>query len=357
LAFWKSPRLRLSIPWYTSLVRRLLFRLPPERAQQVAEATLAVRPAWRAVGRRFRVRNSILCRTVAGMHLDNPIGLAAGFDKQCRYLDSLGHLGFGYLVGGTVIPRPAPGNPRPRLLRVTASHSLINSMGFPSDGLRAVEARLRRLVDPATPVMVSVAALDIEGFDECHRALEPLVDAVELNVSSPNTQGLQRFHQPQELLQLLERMNSHRRKPIFVKLPPYQDDQGRERVMSMLRQCLSAGVTGVTAINSVPVREPRLAMTRGGLSGQAIFREMLRVVSELRREAGDNFVINACGGIATGEDAWQALQAGADTVQLFTALVYRGPLVVRSIAQDLAQRLGDQQSDAPLAQRMAGQRT
>jgi dihydroorotate dehydrogenase len=269
----------------------------------------------------------------------------------------LGHLGFGYVVGGTVTPRPAPGNPRPRLLRVPASHSLINSLGFPSDGLRAVEARLRRLTDPPTPVAVSVAALDIDGFEECHRALEPLVDAVELNVSSPNTQGLQRFHEPQELLQLLERINSHRHKPLFVKLPPYKDDQGRERVMAMLRQCLSAGVTGVTAINSFPVTEPRLAMGRGGLSGKVIFPEMLRVVSDLRREAGGSLVINACGGIATGEDAWRALQAGADTVQLFTALVYRGPLVVRSIAQDLVQRLGAQQADVSSAQRMADQRT
>ena len=335
---------RLSIPWYRWGIRPWLFRLPPEQAQRVAELVLAVRPLWRLLGAPMRANDPLLARAVAGLHLRNPIGLAAGFDKQCRYLDSLGDMGFGYLVGGTVTPDPRPGNPRPRLLREVATESLINGLGFPSQGLQVVAARLRRLRTHPVPVVVSIAALDMEGFAECHKVLEPLVEAIELNISSPNTQGIRRFQEPGQLRELLEKTNEQRQKPLFVKLPPYMDDQGREQVMALLAQCLEAGVTGVTAINSIPVAEPRMATGRGGLTGRAILPDMLRIVRELRQEAGQRLVINACGGIATGEDAWKALEAGADTVQLYTAMVYRGPGVVHGIARDLTQRLRFQQA-------------
>jgi len=348
LAPLRAPRLQFRFPWYQRLVRPLLFRLPPERAQRVAESFLAVRPAWRAVGGAWRMKDRLLRRTVAGIDLDNPIGLAAGFDKQCQYLESLGHLGFGYLVGGTVTPDPRPGNPRPRLLREQATQSLVNSMGFPSDGLQVVAERLRRRRRRPVPLVVSIAALDVAGFQECHQKLEPLADAIELNISSPNTQGLRRFQNPEQLSELLGHINAQRHKPLFLKLPPYTDDQSREQVFSLLHQCLTGGVTGVTAINTIPVTDPRLATGQGGLSGKVIFPDMLRIVGELRREAGPDLVINACGGISTGTEAWQALQAGADTVQLFTAMVYQGPAVARAIALELAARLRAQQADAAL---------
>ena len=287
----------------------------------------------------MRVKEPALSRTVAGIHLDNPVGLAAGYDKQCEYLSSLGHLGFGYVVGGTVVSEPQPGNPRPRLLRYPDRQSLVNSMGFPSHGVTAVAARLRRLRDRPAPVIVSISALDEDGFAACHRTLEPLAEAVELNISSPNTQGIRVFQGPERMKRLLETLNVHRQKSLFIKLPPYTDEEGREQVMALARAGVACGVSGFTAINTLLVDEPRLAVGRGGLSGRAIYPHMLRAVSELRREVGPNVVINACGGIFTGEDAWQALQAGADTVQLYTALVYQGPMVARGIASDLAQRL------------------
>ena len=343
MAFEGLPR--FGIPWYRWGVRPWLFRLPPERAQQLAELALAVRPLWRVLGAPMRPRDPVLARSVAGLGLRSPIGLAAGFDKQCRYLGSLADLGFGYIVGGTVTPGPRPGNPRPRLLRKVSAESLVNSLGFPSHGLQVIAARLRRFQVHPVPVVVSIAALDVEGFVECHTLLEPLVEAVELNISSPNTQGLRRFQEPGSLRELLERINDQRQKPLFVKLPPYTDSQGRERVMALLAQCLAAGVSGVTAINSIPVAEPRLASGHGGLTGRAILPDMLRIVRELRHEAGRRLALNACGGIATGEDAWKALEAGADTVQLYTAMVYRGPGVVHHIAQDLALRLRDRSAD------------
>ncbi len=321
--------------------------MSPERAQGLAEAALGARPVWRILGPQMRVREPALSRTVAGIVLDNPVGLAAGYDKQCRHVSSLGHLGFGYVVGGTVVPEPQPGNPRPRLLRYPDRLSLVNSMGFPSHGLAAVAARLGRLRDRPAPVFVSISALDDEGFDACQRTLEPLAEAVELNISSPNTQGVRVFQEPERLRRLLERLNSHRRKPVFLKLPPYTDDQGRERVMALVRTGVSCGVSGFTAINTLPVEEPRLAVGRGGLSGRAIFPHMLRAVAEVRREVGGQAAVNACGGIFTAEDAWQALQAGADTVQLYTALVYEGPAVARTISRGLAERLRQEASPDP----------
>ena len=272
----------------------------------------------------------------------NPIGLAAGFDKQCQYLDSLGYVGFGYLVGGTVTPDPRPGNAKPRLLRYPDRESLANSLGFPSDGLEVVAVRLRRSHTRPSPVLVSVAALDEDGFERCHSTLEPLVEAVELNISSPNTQGLRVFQDPERLRLLLDRINEDRKKPLFVKLLPYTDDKGREHVHTLLQTCIAAGVSGVTAGNTIPISEPKLAIGAGGLSGRAIFPDMLRVLSELRREAGADFVINACGGIFTGNDAWQALQAGANTVQLYTGMVYRGPGIVKNICEELVPLLSTQ---------------
>jgi dihydroorotate dehydrogenase len=327
----------VDVSWYRWLVRPWLFHLPPEFAQRLAETALSFKRLWRATSPRSQTSHPSLATSLAGIPLSNPIGLAAGFDKQCQYLDSLGHVGFGYLIGGTVTPDPRPGNAKPRLLRYQDRESLINSLGFPSDGLEVVAARLRRLSDRPAPVLVSVAALDEEGFERCYRTLESLVEAVELNISSPNTQGLRVFLNHERLRLLLERLNAGRKKPLFVKLPPYTTDEGKEQVHALLRACMAAGISGVTAGNTVPTSEPKLAIGAGGLSGRAIFQDMLRVLGELRQEAGSEFVINACGGIFTGNDAWQALQAGASTVQLYTGMIYKGPGIVKDICKELTQ--------------------
>ena len=326
----------IRIPWYRLLVRPLLFRFPPERAQRIADAALGVRPVWRVYATIARVPDVPV--TVAGIDLRNPIGLAAGLDKQCAYLDSLGNLGFGYVIGGTVTHDPRPGNPRPRVLRLPERASLINALGFPSEGLRAAEARLRRLSDRPAKVLVSIAALDEQETRECLTTLEPLVEAIEVNISSPNTAGLRRFQEPVALRGLLDLLNDARKKPLFVKMPPYTSEAERETVMSLVRTCREAGVTGLTVMNTIPIEDARLAMGRGGLSGEAVREEMLRILPEVRAEVGGGMVLNACGGIATAADARRALSLGADTVQIYTALVYRGPGVVREIVKGLAEK-------------------
>ena len=329
-------RLVPPFPWYRRLLRPLLFRLPPETAQQVAELALGARSVWRLTASLHA--DGAAHASMAGIPLRNPVGLAAGFDKRCAVLEPLGDLGFGYVVGGTVTFDPRRGNPRPRLMRLPDRESLINALGFPSEGLERVARNLRAQRRRPTPVLVSVAALDEAETERCLEVLEPLVDGIELNISSPNTAGLRRFQEPEPLRALLGRLNARRTKPLFVKLPPYMDEPQKETVLSLLRVCAEAGVSGVTAINTVPTDEPRMATGRGGISGRAILPEMLRIIPELRREAGGGMTINACGGIASAADAAAALDAGADTVQLYTALVYRGPGVVREITAGLASR-------------------
>lgn len=324
------------LPWYRLFVRPILFRFAPEPAQKIADQALAIQPLWRAYAKAANVPDVPV--TIAGLALRNPVGLAAGLDKQCAYLNSLGHLGFGYVIGGTVTHNARPGNPKPRVLRLPQRSSLINALGFPSEGLRAAEARLRRLTDRPAHVLVSIAALDEQETLECLTTLEPLVDGIEVNISSPNTAGLRKFQEPVALRGLLDVLNEARTKPLFIKIPPYMNRAEHENVMSLVRACREAGVTGITVMNTIPVEDPRLAMGRGGLSGLAIREDMLRIVPEVRAEVGSEMVINACGGIATAEDAQRALAAGANTVQIYTSMVYRGPGVVGEIVKGLAKR-------------------
>ena len=233
---------------------------------------------------------------------------------------------------------PRPGNPKPRVLRLREQESVINALGFPGDGLDAVLARLERLRRMPARVLVSIAALDEHETAECAARLQPLVDGVEVNISSPNTAGLRRFQEPEALRGLLGMLDAVRLKPLFVKIPPWTTDEEREQVLSIVRVCREAAVDAVTAANTVPVEDGRLATGRGGLSGRAILEHMLAMLPDIRAELGSEVGLNACGGIASEDDARAALEAGADTVQLYTALVFRGPGLVEEICRGLRER-------------------
>ena len=324
---------------YTQILRPLLFTLPPELAQKAADLALRQRPAWRAVAPALRVRDAKLNVSWCGLGLENPVGLAAGYDKNCGLLPSLATLGFGYLMAGTVTRSPLPGNPKPRMFRRAGEQSLVNALGFPNKGLepaaRQLERTRGRLGD--TRVAVSVSGTVADEIVDCHRRLEPMVDAVEVNISSPNTAGLRVFHEVTALAELVDRVSETRSRPLMVKLPRYTavDRIAREQVLMMAAVCRDRGVDALTIANSRVVSDARLSTGIGGLSGRAIFPETVRMVAEVRAQVGDKIAINACGGISTGEDAWKTLEAGATTVQLFTGLIYRGPAIVRYINREL----------------------
>ena len=334
---------------YRNLIRPVLFTFPAEGAQRFAEIVLRQDLLWRLLSCVLKVREPALESEMFGLRLKNPIGLAAGFDKDCKLLPSLAALGFGYLVAGTVPESARRGNPRPRMFRSVGDDSLVNSLGFPGRGLEAAVRRIERTrhrLDDI-PLAISVAGTTSEEVVRCYRRLEPLVDAVEINISSPNTEGLRVFHEPDSLRDLLTKVGENRVKPLIVKMPPYAVDEetdeinglDREKVLSLVRVCREEGVEALTIANSRPVSDSRLATGSGGLSGRCVYNSMLIMVSDVRTEVGKGLAINACGGIFSGEDVWQALQAGATTVQIYTGLVYRGPSIVRKIGQELLEAM------------------
>lgn len=319
-------------------MKPLLFRLSPEGAQAAAGFALKRHHIWRAASPLLRLENARLEVDLAGLRLRNPIGLAAGYDKDCEYLPALESLGFGYLTCGTVTESPRAGNPSPRVIRYPADEAIVNSYGFPSKGLEFAAAQLERAQAALgdTPVVASVSGVTADEIARCHRRLEPLASAIEVNISSPNTLGLQAFQRPDALGRLLGLLNEGRRKPLFVKLPPYLDlpstgGEQKEMALGLVRTCVEYGVDAVTVANTWPIRDSRLAVGAGGLSGKPVFGDMARMVADIRAEAGAGMAINACGGVFSGEDALTALRAGATTVQLLTSLIYRGPGIVRRI--------------------------
>lgn len=317
---------------YQAVARPLLFALPPEAAHRVAHAVLGLPLPWDAIGAvpddpRLRVR-------VAGLELRNPVGLAAGFDKECAHLDALGRLGFGYVAGGTLTRKPRPGNRKPWIVRYPARRSLANSMGLPNPGAEAVARRLRSV--PSTgPRLASIADEAVEDAVATHAMLEPLVDGVELNASCPNVSWGRDRDNEAHLASLLRGLNARRSTPLFVKLPPFGTDVEREVVLALAGIAVDGGADGLTCSNTRPIAERRLGTGRGGLSGAALAADTPRIVREVGRATGGSVPINACGGISSAQDAVACLEAGAATVQLYTALLYEGPRIVRTITEGL----------------------
>jgi dihydroorotate dehydrogenase len=269
--------------------------------------------------------------------LPNPIGLAAGFDKNCEMSRTLFRLGFGYLTLGTVTLNPREGNARPRIWR-RSGDSLINSMGLPNIGTRRIVANLSgEKGRHAAPLIVSISGLGVEEFVECYRKIEPFADGIELNISSPNTAGVRIFQEPPTLSKLLDEIRRVRtsKTPIWVKIPPYFDERERENVLDLVEVCVNKFVDGITAINTKLVKEERASIGTGGLSGPPIFEDMIRIVREIYTQTGGRIPINACGGISTGSDAWRALESGASSIQLYTAFVYQGPTVASRLNREL----------------------
>ncbi len=343
---------------YARLLRPFLFRLPPETAQKTADSALSLGVLWKVASAIAPPVEERIAASLGPIRLRSPVGLAAGYDKNCEYLNALSTLGFGYVVGGTVTLDARPGNPKPRMRRIVSQESLVNALGFPGRGLEHAEAKLRAAAESGldAPVMASVSGTEIEDVVTCHGRLEPYAAGIEVNISSPNTRGLRVFQERPALDLLLDEINEIRRKPLFVKLPPYAaspapgvpesplldraaGEEARESFHALIDACIEAGVDGVTVANTRPVPDAGLAMGAGGLSGRPLFQDTLRMVRDTREHAGGRLAINACGGAWTGDDVWDLLTAGADTVQILTAMIYRGPGAARAIGRELAERM------------------
>jgi dihydroorotate dehydrogenase len=319
-----------------------MFLAPPETAHDIGKWFFKHQSFWKLVTWRLCVRDTRLHVNLGKLHLPNPVGLAAGFDKNCEIIESLFDIGFGYVTLGTVTLNLRDGNPKPRIWRLP-SNALLNSMGLPNKGAGAIVTNLSRRRPTPGPVIVSISGLSVEEFVRCYRAVEPFVDCIELNISTPNTVGVRIFQASETLASLLKAINESRTtdKPVWVKLPPHFDDEGRENVHRLIDVCVNSNVQGLTCINTKLVNEPRASIGTAGLSGPPIFKDMLRIVADTYRYTVGRIPINACGGISTGLDAWEAFRAGASSVQIYTALAYHGPGIVSRINRELLRLLTD----------------
>lgn len=329
-------------------LRALLFLLPPEPAHVLA---LEVARLAEQAGVLQRLWTPPAGRPVdiMGLRLPSAVGLAAGLDKNGRYIDALGALGFGFLEVGTVTPRPQKGNPRPRLFRLAEYEAVINRLGFNNPGLREVVAAMRRSrydgilgvnVGKNLDTPVESAAQDyLTGIER----VWPVADYITINVSSPNTPGLRELQFGDSLRRLLEAVKVKQRTmaratghyvPIAVKVAPDMNDQA---IRFMAGALLESGLDAVIATNttldhSAVVRHP-LGEEQGGLSGFPLARRSREVIAALSAELEGGLPIIGVGGTVSGDTAAEKIRAGASAVQLYSGLVYRGPELVREATE------------------------
>ncbi|MEP6777187.1 MAG: quinone-dependent dihydroorotate dehydrogenase [Chthoniobacterales bacterium] len=332
---------------YGRFVRPLLFSLDPEGAHHAAIACLRAASSFPVALRWLRRFHPIAKPTqVFGLTFPNPIGLAAGFDKNGVALPAWAALGFGFIEIGTVTARPQPGNPRPRIFRYPEQRALINRLGFNNDGAEVVAARLLKLRAtggwPKVPIGINIGkskATPIEGAVDDYlysfNALRDLADYVVLNVSSPNTprlRELQREEALSVLLHAVEKANRNRPKPVLVKVAPDLSDEELDAVIS---SCESNGVAGIVATNTtldhgaIPAPHDQ----EGGLSGAPLREKSTQFVRAIAARSA--LPIIGVGGISDGESAREKFEAGARLVQVYTGFIYRGPSLLSEISSAL----------------------
>lgn len=341
-------------------LKPLLFLLPPETAHRITVSLLdlaAALPPLRALLRRwYCFSDKKLERRVLGLRFPNPVGLAAGFDKDGKHIRGMACLGFGFVEVGTVTPRPQAGNPRPRLFRLPADRALINRMGFNNSGLEALVEQLRRLRENGVPDGLVIGGNIGKNKDtpneqaaadylHCFEALFPLVDYFVVNVSSPNTPGLRALQEKEPLTRLLQALQEKNRlqvapKPLLLKIAPDLTDEQLDDIADIVR---ATGLSGVIATNTTiartGLRTPEAtvaAVGAGGLSGAPVQARATAVIRYLREKLGPEPVIIGVGGIDSAVSAREKLEAGANLVQVYSGLVYAGPGLVREILQEAA---------------------
>ncbi|WP_251864403.1 quinone-dependent dihydroorotate dehydrogenase [Achromobacter sp. Marseille-Q4962] len=336
------------------LARTALFAMDAETAHEVTLSGLQRAYDCGATRRLLHAQPKAPC-TLMGMRLSNPVGLAAGLDKNGAYIDALGNLGFGFVEVGTVTPRAQPGNPKPRMFRLPRAQALINRLGFNNQGLDAFLANVRRSqwrsqggvlglnIGKNADTPIENAASDyLIGLEGVY----PHADYVTVNISSPNTKNLRALQGGDELSALLDRLADKRREledrhqrrvPIAVKIAPDLTEEQIDAIAGILPR---HGIDGVIATNTTLSREAVAGMAHadeaGGLSGAPVHELSLAVIRRLRQKLGADMAIIGVGGVMSGRHAREKIEAGANAVQLYTGLIYRGPALVGECVSALA---------------------
>ncbi|AWK87638.1 quinone-dependent dihydroorotate dehydrogenase [Azospirillum thermophilum] len=332
-----------------SLSRPVVFLLDPEQAHGLT--IRALRAGVVPMGRNSD--DPVLRTRVCGLDFANPIGMAAGFDKNAEVLDPMLRMGFGFVEAGSVTPRPQPGNPRPRLFRLVEQEAVINRMGFNNEGLEPFAARLAaRRADPRRRPGIVGANLGknkdtVEAADDYVlgvRRLAPLADYLVVNVSSPNTPGLRALQGRDPLRTLLGRVLDARGEcrlervpPLFLKIAPDLTDEDKADIAAV---ALESGIDGLIVSNTTITRPPEIPEPvrneAGGLSGRPLFGPSTAVLKEMYALTGGRLPLVGVGGVSSGADAYAKIRAGASLVQFYSALVYGGPGLVQRMKTELA---------------------
>lgn len=340
-----------------ALARPFLFGLDPETAHELTMASLA-RTQGTPLSAAYcssKVSDPI---ELAGLKFPNRVGLAAGLDKNARCIDGLAAMGFGFVEVGTVTPKGQPGNPKPRMFRLPEANALINRLGFNNDGLDAFLANVQKSKlrqqgaknalllglnigkNAATPIENAV-----DDYLICLNGVYPHADYVTVNISSPNTKNLRALQSDEALDALLGRIAERRetlaaqhgkRVPIFVKIAPDLDDAQIDVIAATLKRHAMDGVVATnTTLSRDAVKGLRHAEETGGLSGAPVLAASNRVIGQLRTALGKGFPIIGVGGVMSGLDAVSKIKAGADVVQIYTGLIYKGPALVAEAANSI----------------------
>jgi dihydroorotate dehydrogenase len=351
---------------YRSIVRPILFRLPPESVHEFALSSLAIglRSGVARNLARERFRREPFGRLQRfGLEFPNPVGLAAGFDKNGTSAQALAALGFGSIEVGSVTSEPQPGNPRPRLFRLPRDHALINRAGFNNCGAAQLAAHIRRR-RPDCVLGVNIGKsrrVEIEDavpdYLQSFAAVYDIADYIAINVSSPNTPNLRELQRPEMLADLLtslqqknselaQRHSQARPKPLLLKIAPDLSESEIESIVEIAIRLQVAGLIATnTTINRAGLQTPEAeveALGAGGLSGAPLQRRANQVISSIYRLAGSRLPIIGVGGVFTAADAWEKVCAGASLIQLYTGFIYEGPGVARRINDGLVEILQEQ---------------
>lgn len=300
-----------------------------------------------ALGRQRLADPPNLATRALGLRFSNPIGLAAGFDKDARAVLPLMRLGFGFVEAGTVTPRPQPGNPRPRLFRLPQDRAVINRMGFNNGGVEAYAARLEALTKRPAPLGANIGinkegAVPEKDYPALVRRLAPLADYIVVNVSSPNTPGLRDLQGEERLRAILLAIAEEApvRPPLLVKLAPDLADAALDAVVET---AMGLGVDGLIVANTTIARPAGLkslnALQAGGLSGAPLFTRSTEMLRRVRRLSRGSLTLIGVGGVFSGLDAFEKIAAGASLVQVYTGFAYEGPAFIARIKQELAEAI------------------
>jgi len=354
------------------MLRSLLFCLPAETAHQLAMSSFDTAMKVPGIGglieRQMQVYDHRLAVSLFGLDFPNPVGLAAGFDKDARWYKSLAQLGFGHVEVGTVTAHPQPGNPRPRLFRLPRDRALINRMGFNNQGSSAAAVRLlSRDIESVIGINLGKSRItplpEAAGdYNQSFRRLFPFASYFTINVSSPNTPGLRNLQNRRDLQAIiaalqasneeLSERNEMARRPLLLKVAPDLSDPQLEDIAELAGE---TRLSGVIATNTTTERQSLLTRPSrirrigdGGLSGKPLFARSCQVVRLLYERLPTSIPVVGCGGIMSGEDAWIMLQHGAALLQVYSGFIYNGPSFVRQINRYLAQQLQERQLESIL---------